>query len=272
MVRAPARVVVATIDTSNPAAPTVTGRTTIPTRVRRMAITDTAGAGSGTTDILTTRTGAATTGTVIGAGDSFVQVGNKLAYLEVLSGLGRFEGNPYDSSNRRTTTAIITTSTRASCIVVDLTNPASLIHEKPIQLPESRGTTPLHVMNGQVLTSRWTPSPANKNKVRFYVDRVDLNGATTALASVNVPGSLLQVDASSSRIVTTDYHVNRTAATDWNDCYYKNGYRGLVRLRGERVRGRESRLQARGRGWEQGHAPPDLHAAVAGDRRSPARR
>ena len=220
------RVVVATIDTSNPAAPTITGRTTIPLSRPSYGYYGYGGCGIGYDGYSYYSYWGGYYWSVIGAGDSFVQVGNKLAYLEVLSDWVDSKGNPYDSSHPTYDYSDYHYEYTRILHVVDLTNPASLVHEKPIQLPESRGTTPLHVMNGQVLTSRWTPSPTNKNKVRFYVDRVDLNGATTALASINVPGSLLQVDAPSSRIVTTDYHVNRTAATDWNDCYYKNGYRG----------------------------------------------
>jgi hypothetical protein len=220
------RVVVATIDTSNPAAPTITGRTTIPLSRPSYGYYGYGGCMVGYDGWYYYSYWGGMYGGIVGAGDSFVQVGNKLAYLEVLTDWVDQNGNKYDPSNPNYDWRNYHYEYSRKLHVVDLTNPANILHESPVQLPASLGTTPLQVMNGQVLTSRWVPSPTNKGKVRFYVDRVDLNGATTPLSSVNVPGSLLQVDAPSNRIVTTDYHVSRTPATDWSECYYDNGYRG----------------------------------------------
>ena len=107
--------------------------------------------------------------------------------------------------------------------VVDLADPTHPVHEAPISLPDSLGTTPLQVMNGVVMTSRWVPS-TNPGKVKFYVDRVNLVGPTQQLASVNTPGSLLAADGPSSRLVLSDYHVTRSPASDYTDCYDSSDY------------------------------------------------
>jgi len=74
-------------------------------------------------------------------------------------------------------------------------------------------------MDGVVLTSRWIRSTKNPDKVRFFMDRVDINGpAPVRLASVNTPGSLLLADQVSHRLVTADYSATRITASDWSAC------------------------------------------------------
>ena len=104
-----------------------------------------------------------------------------------------------------------------------MTNPANPVHEAPIALGDSLGTTPLTVMNGVVMTTRWVPSN-NPGKVKFYVDRVSLVGQTHQLASINTPGSLLAADGPSSRLVLSDYHVTRQPTPDYADCYSNGSY------------------------------------------------
>lgn len=147
----------------------------------------------------------------VGAGDAVVQLGSKLAYLELDREL--IEEKDHDGKNR------YRTEIHRKIHVVDLADPTAPAVSAPVELPYSLGAGPLHVMNGTVLTSRWVPSPSGNGKVRFFVDRVDVSGPQPArLPSINTPGSLLSTDEASSRYVTVDYSAERTKASDWRSC------------------------------------------------------
>ena len=51
--------------------------------------------------------------------------------------------------------------------VIDFTNPSAPVASAPVVLPQSLGSSPLHVVNGTVLTSRWVESLTNPDKVKF---------------------------------------------------------------------------------------------------------
>jgi hypothetical protein len=155
-------------------------------------------------------------GALVGSGEGVVQLGSKLAYLEV-------DQTPFtidlaDGSKR------YDTKWTRKLHVVDFAAPAAPVVHAGIDLGESYGAAPLHLQNGVVMTSRWVRSATNANKVRFFADRVDLNGAAPLhLPSVNTPGSLILADAASNRLVTTDYTATRKAATSWSDCQSNTG-------------------------------------------------
>ncbi len=155
---------------------------------------------------------------LVPSGQGAVLVGSKLAYLEV-------DNEPYEvpsiHGGRRWKTRI-----HRKLHVVDLANPSAPNVLPAIALPQSLGISPLHVWNGHVLTSRWVQSTKNPDKVRFFLDRIDLSGAApTPKASINTPGSLLLADEASQRFVTTDYHATRAAASSWESCQSQLGYR-----------------------------------------------
>jgi len=157
-------------------------------------------------------------GSLVASGKAAMMIGTKLAYLEVDHEPYRVvlpNGNiAYESRIHR------------KIHVVDVANPNAPAVSAPVELPDSLGTSPLHVLDGVVLTSRWVTSPKNPDKVRFFVDRVDVRGPTpTRLPSINTPGSLLLVDEASQRIVTTDYRARRALAADGNDCAKQLGER-----------------------------------------------
>jgi uncharacterized secreted protein with C-terminal beta-propeller domain len=221
------RVVVATIDTSNPAAPRIIGQTSIPLSRQSWGYGYwgyEGGCAIGT-DGYGYYSYGGLNGAIIGSGDAFVQVGNKLAYLEEVTDFVDENGNLWNGYNNGDPNQYLRYHWRYRRIlhVVDLTNPTAPVHEAPVALPDSNGATPLLVMDNTVLSSRWVKS-TTPGKVRFYVDRVSLAGTTTQLSSINVPGSLLQVDAPSHRIATADYRALTIPATDWSDCYNKGGY------------------------------------------------
>lgn len=152
-------------------------------------------------------------GSLVPSGQGLVQVGTKLAYLEV-----EYEYIPKGQKDQYGNTQYETKLHR-HLHVADMANPAAPTVFAPIDLGDSLGFSPLHVLDGTVLTSRWTPSDKNPDKVRFFADRIDLNGAApTQLSSINIPGSLLMVDAPSKRLVTTDYTATRANGRDWESC------------------------------------------------------
>ena len=207
------RVIVAAIDVSNPAAPVIAGKSEI---------------------VLTTRNDWYTYygfwdgwgyysyyggmyGSLVGAGEGVVRIGTKLTYLEVDN-----EPIKIDLGNGSYSYDVVV---HRNLHVVDFANPAAPAVKAPVGLGASLGAAPLHVFGGQVLTTRWLPS-SNPNKVRFYVDRVDLGGSDPVrLASINTPGSLVLADAASQRFVTADYSATRATATDWQSCQTALGWR-----------------------------------------------
>lgn len=156
-------------------------------------------------------------GSLVGSGQAIVQDGAKLAYIEVDN-----ESVPVVLPNGSTR---FTNKVHRRIHVVDFTAPAAPT-TNAVDLPDSLGSSPLHLFKGTVLTSRWVPSTKNPDKVRFFVDRVDLRGpAPVQLPSINTPGSLVLADEASSRFVTTDYYATRAPAADWSDCSAKLGWR-----------------------------------------------
>lgn len=145
-------------------------------------------------------------GSLVASGQQLVQYGTKLAYLETT-----FGGDRRYPARR--------------VHVVDYADATKPRSTSPVELPGSLGSSPLHLFHGTVLASRWTPSLRNPDRVRFYMDRIDLRGETPVqLSSVNIPGSLLLADETSNRIVTTDYNARRSSASDYADCTRRLGW------------------------------------------------
>jgi len=209
------KVIVAAIDVSNPTKPVLAGKA-------ELALTERSGNHGYYGDGFWDGHGyysywGGTTGSLVGSGTGLVQLGTKLAYLEV-------DHEPYETMARGQSRW--ETKVHRKLHVVDMANPAAPAVSAPIDLGDSLGAAPLHITGSTVLTSRWIQSHTNTSRVRFYVDRVDLGGAAPArLSSVNTPGSLLLVDPQSSRWVTADYSATRTPSTDGALCWALYGYR-----------------------------------------------
>jgi len=226
------RVVVAAIDVANPQKPVLAGKTEMVLTERSTEYGWYGWYGDGFWDgygFYSYLGGVS--GGLVGSGTGLVQLGTKLAYLEL-------DHEPYEvyvpgstgSSGGSGTTGGKRWATRIhrKLHVVDMANPAAPVVHQPLELGDSLGSSPLHLASGKVLTSRWIPSDKTPGKVRFFVDRVDISGATPErLSSINTPGSLLAFDEPSSRMVTVDYAVTRKAAADYSDCYKTVGYRAF---------------------------------------------
>jgi len=207
------KVVVAAIDASNPLAPVIVGKAEMKLTERD---TSTGGYygwyGNGFYDGYSYYSYyGGMSGSLVGSGQAIVQLGSKLAYIET-------DYEPYQVTMADGTTRW-QSKVHRKLHVADFATAAAPVVHPAIDLGDSYGTSPLHLMDGVVLTSRWIRSTKNPDKVRFFMDRVDINGpAPVRLASVNTPGSLLLADPVSHRLVTADYSATRINAADWSAC------------------------------------------------------
>lgn len=143
-------------------------------------------------------------GSVVGSGESVVQVGGKLAFIDQ-----QYKVTPWGENGQQDPVIGRTVYT------IDIQNPTTLPVSQ-VSLSDSLGSTPLVVEGNSLFTSSWNRS--SNGRVRFYADRVDTAFGAPVLASrINIPGSLLHVDG--SRAVTVDYKRRSAPAADWNACY-----------------------------------------------------
>jgi hypothetical protein len=93
-------------------------------------------------------------------------------------------------------------------------------------LPKGLGTTAPQLDGNIVNVTHWEKSPVNPDKVRFFVDRVDIStpAAPKLVGSINTPGSLFKLDSDVGRMVTIDYRREVFQDLDWQHCYEKGGY------------------------------------------------
>jgi hypothetical protein len=107
--------------------------------------------------------------------------------------------------------------------VLDMSEPAAP-SLKTVTLPSSGGSTNLLSGGDIVATSHFTQSPTNPERVRFYLDRVDISDSSEPIlmAPVNIPGSLLAYDSQSEHALTVSYATLSEDATE-RDCYEQLG-------------------------------------------------
>ncbi len=89
---------------------------------------------------------------------------------------------------------------------VDLANPAVIREVSALTLAKGISAGGLFANGQTLLTTTYESVPENPSKVRFYVEKVNYGTpASPAQSRLNVPGSLLTVDAGTARVVTVDY-------------------------------------------------------------------
>jgi hypothetical protein len=176
---------VVVIDVSNPAAPTARGRVRFPYQGWYGWY-----------------------GRIVAGGGGIVQVGSRLALLNV------------DNQSYYGDTG---TAESAAVEIVDLADPDHPTHATTA-LPSGSGHTGLVKDGAQLLTSHWAPLDDGTGRVRFYLDRLDPANAGW-LTSTNVPGSLLAHDAQSGHTLTVSYAREETAGMTWEACNSAYGYR-----------------------------------------------
>ncbi len=95
--------------------------------------------------------------------------------------------------------------------VIDLTDPANPAHVGTLSRPPALQYGGLQVHEGQVVSWHMRKENPSGTKVRFYLDRLDLDDPTdpSARAPVNVPGVVVAYRESSGRVVTVDFQLER---------------------------------------------------------------
>jgi hypothetical protein len=94
-----------------------------------------------------------------------------------------------------------------SLLSVDFSDPAKPRLAPALQLPESIGATPLLPSGTEVVTTRWTRAKT-PGRVKFWMDRIDMTADPKFVGSVNVPGTVVQIDPAKARVTTVDYKRN----------------------------------------------------------------
>lgn len=197
---------VGAIDVSNPGSPALVGKTEI------VLPSETSYWGGGWFDGYAYYSGGYY-GSLVGAGSAIVQSGSTLSFIDSRS-------TPVRDDNGRMVDARVD----RAVYTLNLAQPAA-IHVSKTDLPVSVGSTPLILQGNTVYTSRWERT--RPGRVRFWVDRLDIGNpdAPALLPAVNVPGSLLAVDASQTHLTTVDYARHVTQAETYQDCTKAFGYR-----------------------------------------------
>jgi hypothetical protein len=92
-------------------------------------------------------------------------------------------------------------------VVVDLSNPAELQISATLDRPDGETQGQLSIMSDTVVSWHTEPVANQPGKVRFYFDRLGLEGEP-GWASVNVPGVIVAWDAQTGRAYTVDFNVS----------------------------------------------------------------
>lgn len=106
----------------------------------------------------------------------------------------------------RETDAQSTAAMRYVLQVVDMSNPRAP-SVSSIEVARGSGATSLLIDGGVVATSHYERAPSDDERVRFFMDRVDISNPRQprSLPHINIPGSLLSLDAAAATAVTVDY-------------------------------------------------------------------
>jgi hypothetical protein len=91
-------------------------------------------------------------------------------------------------------------------VVVDLSNPAELQVSATLDRPDGETQGELSIMSDTVVSWHTEPVANQPGKVRFYFDRLGLDGEPS-WSSVNVPGVIVAWNEELGRAYTVDFHV-----------------------------------------------------------------
>lgn len=158
-------------------------------------------------------------GNLVADGEPVVQVGSSLAFLQVDVPTDEWGYPLYYSDDPAETHG-------ATVRVVDLSDADHPRVAPPLALPMGAGHTKLVAEGNEVLLSHWEPLAGDATKARFYLDRIDVSNPAAAvlLPKINVPGSLVSLDATSGHLLTVDYTRERLEHVTWDVCYERYGY------------------------------------------------
>lgn len=107
--------------------------------------------------------------------------------------------------------------------IVDLSDPAHPVHAKTIARPEGIAHGGLQVFDGMAVSWHMQPVDGDDEKVRFFLERLDLSSAEDAAAAapVNVPGAVIAYDDDTHRAIVADFQLEPFGSGD--ECYSHPG-------------------------------------------------
>jgi hypothetical protein len=156
-------------------------------------------------------------GQLVSDGQPVVQLGSRLAFLEVERQVDEW-GYPVWEEDPAATHG-------ANLRVMDFSDPDAPRLASTVALPAGAGHTKLVTSGDTVMLSHWEPLAGDPSRARFYLDRVQVSegGDAALLPKVNVPGSLVAFDAESSHLLTVDYLREVHDGLTWEQCYEQFG-------------------------------------------------
>jgi hypothetical protein len=99
-------------------------------------------------------------------------------------------------------------SGNSQVVVLDLSDPAAMAVSATLERPEGENQGQLSVMSDTVVSWHTEPVEDQPGKVRFYFDRLELDGEPGWAPKVNVPGVIVGWNAEASRAYTVDFVIS----------------------------------------------------------------
>jgi hypothetical protein len=93
--------------------------------------------------------------------------------------------------------------------VIDLSDPENLAPAATLERPEGEAQGQLSVLSDTIVSWHTEPVEGQPGKVRFYFDRLDLDGTPAWATKVNVPGIIVAYDADAGRAFTVDFNLEQ---------------------------------------------------------------
>lgn len=107
--------------------------------------------------------------------------------------------------------------------LVDLSDPAHPTHAKTVARPDALAHGGLQVFDDVAVSWHMRPVEGDENKVRFFLDRLEVPSAVDAAAAepLNVPGAVIAYDDETQRAIVADFQLESLPAED--DCWTHPG-------------------------------------------------
>jgi hypothetical protein len=154
-------------------------------------------------------------------GNSFSGFGQATPYLWHDRVLAFFE-------QKYTTTSVNTSKMSVRLRVVDLRDPEAL-KATTLVLGDNREYSGLIADGAQIVTSHYDYDPTSvtpPTRIKYFADRIDVSNAQAPklLAPVNIPGVVVHYDSASGRAVTSLLRRVVVSGVKYNDCYSRFSY------------------------------------------------
>ncbi|MCA9701715.1 MAG: hypothetical protein KC431_29610, partial [Myxococcales bacterium] len=107
--------------------------------------------------------------------------------------------------------------------VLDLSDPAAISVAAVLERPDGEAQGQLAVLSDTIVSWHTEPVEGQPGKVRFYFDRMNLEGTPAWEPKVNVPGIIVAYDAEAGRAYTIDFSLSTVQSSDI-DCFNNPKY------------------------------------------------